>query len=33
MFEEMLRAMEQGYYVSTEELLEAAGVDPAEFEE
>lgn len=33
MFEELLRAMEMGYSVSTEELLEAAGVDPAEYEE
>lgn len=33
MFEEMLSAIEQGYYVSIEELLEAAGVDPSEFEE
>ena len=33
MFEELLKAMEMGYDVSTEELLEAAGVDLAEFEE
>lgn len=33
MFEEMLSAMEMGYSVSIEELLEAAGVDPSEFEE
>lgn len=33
MFEELLEAMEMGYSVSIEELLEAAGVDPAEYEE